>query len=304
MSRLNRLSLIALFLCFSCAVFAQYNVGIRAGTGQGKFRGPTEQFEEFGYSGGFHFGINFQWNFSDVIGLRSEILYNQVGSSYQLNSPEGYYIFDPENDNLANITIRDSSVINLKHSNAYLQLPQTVHFKLGKKVELFAGGYVGFLINPVATGTQTFGGFSRDKEHSFQQGLSFNYFGDDQFTFQEFFGVSNILIRANGQDVTITGVANSFSYQGFGITEEQFENGAVGVKDGRFLSIDYGLIFGGAYYLNRGLYVMGRVEYGMRDITRNVADYSFANVNQDQTPIFNNDSDKNFGIYLSVGFKF
>ena len=49
---------------------------------------------------------------------------------------------------------------------------------------------------------------------------------------------------------------------------------------------------------------MGRAEWGVRDITRNIADYSFAQVNDNGLPVFNNDVDKNFGIYLSIGFMF
>lgn len=272
-----------------------YNIGIRAGLGQSKFSGPTEPGETFGLSGGFHFGLSFQWNFNDLIGLRSEVLYNQMGSSYDFNAPDGYYVFVPE-DRLTNIIIRDTSSITLDHSNAYIQFPQTVHLRINDKFELFAGGYIGFLVSPVATGNILFGGPGAKQEHSFRQGLNFEYFGDDAETkFGTFFGNNSgtpILIRADGRDVTLRGVENSYDFMAFNIDES------------RFFSIDYGLIGGLSYYLNRGLYLMGRVEYGMRDITRNTADYSFVRVNDNETPIFNNDNDKNLGFYLSIGFKF
>ena len=296
MSRVFRLILI--FLVFQAAsnVYGQgYNIGIRAGLGQNKFVGPLEsEFgESYSLSGGFHFGLSFQWNFNDFIGIRSEVLYNQMGSSYELNTPNGFYIFPPE-DGSANIILRDTSLINLNHSNAYMQFPQTVHLRLTDKIELFAGGYVGFLVSPVATGTLIFGGESASQEHSFRQGLNFNYFSDDADTRFDIFGArsQDLLIRANGQDVTLRGIENSYDFN-------QFE-----LDEGRFISIDLGLVGGVSYYLNRGLYLMGRVEYGVRDITRNSADYSFARVNDNETPIFNNDSDKNLGIYLSIGFKF
>ena len=293
---MKRLFLFLSFLFISHIVTGQgYNIGIRAGLNQSWFSGPTEPGESFGLSGGFHFGLGFQWNFNDVIGFRSEVVYNQKGSSYDFDAPDGYYVFVPE-DGLSNIILRDTSTITLTHSNAYIQLPQTVHFRINDDFEIFAGGYIGFLISPVATGNILFGGPGAKQEHSFRQGLNFEYFSDDADTrFGSFFGNNSgtpILIRANGRDVTLRGVENSYDFMAFDI------------DDSRFFSIDLGLTTGFAYYFNRGLYVMGRLEYGVKDITRNTADPSFARVNDNETPIFNNDRDLNVGAYLSIGFKF
>ena len=299
MARAFRIIILFVGIVSSVQLLGQgFNIGIRAGLGQNKFSGSVEQDfgESYSLSGGFHFGLSFQWNFNDVIGWRSEILYNQMGSSYSLESPEGYYVFrpDPFQDRSSNIIIRDTTSINLTHSNAYLQFPQTFHFKLGSKLELFGGGYIGFLLSPVATGSLLFGGPGVTQEHSFEQGLNFNYFNDDARTKTDPFAPQgrSILIRADGYDVTLRGIENSFDFQ-------QFE-----MDESRFFSTDFGLVFGASYYLNRGLFIMGRVDYGIKDITRNTADYSFARVNNDESPIFNNDSDKNLGFYLSIGFKF
>lgn len=287
-----------LLFCITSSLSSQgYNIGIRAGIGQSKFNGALEEGENFGFAGGFHFGINFQWNFNDFIGVRSEVLYNQTGSSYTLDTEQGYYLFEPAGENDGNILIRDESLITLDHSNAYIQLPQTIHVSIvPDKLEIFGGGYIGFLVSPVATGNILFGGESAEKEHSFRQGLNFNYFSDDaDKRFDTFNGPSpfnNILIRANGVDVDLREFENSYDLFGFNIEES------------RFLSIDYGLIAGASYYLNRGLYIMGRVEYGLRDITRNTVDYSFTEVNDNQTPVFKEDVDRNFGVYLSLGFRF
>lgn len=287
-----RYNLIAVLVLISLGIQAQgYNVGIRAGLGQNRFIGPTEPGETFSLSGGFHFGVSFQWNFTDFLGVRSELLYNQTGSGYDLNTNQGFYVFEPE-DGVGNIIIRDESEITLDHSNAYIQLPQTIHLRIGKKFELLAGGYVSFLISPVATGNIRFGG--EDLEHSFRQGLNFEYFNDDADQQFDFFSTTGnpILIRADGRNVTLRGIENSFDFNNFDIDES------------RFLSVDYGFIVGGSYYLNRGLFLSGRAEWGVRDITRNIADYSFSQVNNNGLPVFTNDDDKNFGLYLSIGFLF
>ena len=261
--------------------------------GQSRFLGPTEPGETFSLSGGFHFGVSFQWNFNDLIGIRSEILYNQTGSNYDLNTNQGFYVFEPE-DGIGTIIIRDQSRITLDHSNAYIQFPQTLHVKLGRKFEVLAGGYISFLISPIATGNILFGGDAGEQEHSFRQGLNFEYFNDDADQQFDFFSSTGtpILIRADGRNVTLRGIENSFDFNNFNI------------DDSRFLSVDYGLIVGGVYYLNRGLFLMGRAEWGVRDITRNIADYSFVQVNDNGLPVFTNDVDKNFGLFLSIGFIF
>ena len=61
-----------------------YDIGIRAGLNFSQFSGPTESDvnESYSISSGFHFGINFQWNFNRFFGLKSEIIYSQSGTKY------------------------------------------------------------------------------------------------------------------------------------------------------------------------------------------------------------------------------
>ena len=97
-------------------------------------------------------------------------------------------------------------------SNAYIQFPQTLHLKINDKFEIFAGGYIGLLINPVATGTLTFGGEGFSQDHSFRQGLNFNYYSDDD-PFSGFGArPSLILIRVLQQNVDIPNIVDSFDF--------------------------------------------------------------------------------------------
>lgn len=291
MIRTGVFSIILLIFCAVDDVDAQaFNLGIRAGLAQSTFTGPTEMGidEKFGYSGGFHFGINFQLNFTDVLGWKTEIMYSQVGAKYTMNAEEGAYVFNDPSHGISNLVFKDESRVVLNHSNAYINFPQTINLKLTPKWEVFGGAYIAFLLSPVATGTISFGGDNLDTEHSFVQGLNFNYFSDPNL----FDRPSQILIRVNGDDVDLTSPQDSRSFWGNNIQES------------RFMSIDYGLIGGVSYYLNRGLYIMGRLEHGLRDVTRDIADYSFANVNSDGSLIFRPDNDYNVSIQLSVGFKF
>ncbi len=282
---------VVVFLLFASVYsFSQgYNIGIRAGLSQSQFLGPKEvnAIEDYDLNGGFHFGINFQWNFNDIIGLRSEILYNQTGSKYQFFSDDGYYLFDLVNS--PRFVFRDTTKITLEHSNAYLSFPQTFHLRVNDKLEIHVGGYFNLLLNPVATGILNFGGETNLQEHSFRQGLDFDYNSDRAGEFNGF--ASPLLIRVNGEDVDLPGIVGAYYHHDF-------------IVDERFAGIDYGLIGGVAYYLNRGLYLMLRAEYGLKDITRDTGDVSFQEINENGNFVYNRDFDRNFGIHLSVGFKF
>ena len=126
--------LLTLFFCLLLSsLFSQgYNIGIRAGIGQTKFLGPSEvnATENYSLSGGFHFGINFQWNFSEVIGIRSEIVYNQSGSKYTFESDDAYYLYRRLVTNTFALDLspreewpflRDYSKISLTHRKSYLK---------------------------------------------------------------------------------------------------------------------------------------------------------------------------------------
>ncbi len=291
MIRSGLLLLFVMSLAFGNPLKGQsFNFGIRAGLAQSKFTGPVEEgvLEEFGFSGGFHFGINFQVNITEVLGWRTEVMYTQMGSSYRMKADNGYYIFNDVRNNIQNLVFRSESEVNLDHSNAYVQFPQTLNLRLTKKIELLGGAYIGFLISPVATGTFSFGGGDLDLEHSFVQGLDFNYYTDPpRLTIPD-----RILIRVDGADVDLLRTVDSRTF---------WQNN---IEQSRFKSIDYGLIVGASYYLNRGLYLMGRMEYGMSDVTRNSADYSFSTLGENGALIFNNDIDRNLSFQLSLGFKF
>ncbi len=278
------------WMILSLNVSAQdWNLGIRAGISQSKFNGPLIETEQYGLSGGFHFGVNFQWNFNELIAVRSEIIYTQNGSSYNIRDENGFYVFNRQTN--PRYILRDSIDMNLKHSNAYIQFPQTFHVRIGQKLELFGGGYIGLMLSPTATGTIIFGGQRSEQDHAFRQGLNFNYNSDLAGQQNTNFSSSTIEIIVDGVDINLPGLVGAYY-----LYETKDAN--------RFYNIDYGLIGGVSYYLNRGLYLMGRVEYGLRDITNRAADVSYTDINPNGTLIFDDHNDRNLSFNLSLGFRF
>ena len=163
---------------------------------------------------------------------------------------------------------------------------------MSNKLELFGGGYVGFLLNPLATGTINFGaGDLFEFPHIFEQGLEFDYNSDRAAEYNRF--VNPRLLIVNGNDVDIPGTIGAYY---FFESDSEYQQ--------KYKSLDYGVIGGFSYYLNRGFYASFRVEYGLQDITRTAGDVSFQELNPDKSFVFNDDFDRNMGYYLSLGFKF
>ena len=296
------------FTFFTLQLVAQdFNIGVRAGLNYSKFQGPSEEGvnESFNISSGFHFGINFQWNFSSFFGVRGEVLYSQIGSGYTYDD-EGFYIFDFVNTSATErFVVRDRSNLQLDISNAHIMFPITGHITLSDKFEIYGGAYFSTLVSPVGIGEWTFGRPGENApDHTFRQTLDYRYNSD----WAGPLGVNNrgglILIIVNEQDVDLARLPGAY------FLLEPNENGSFADFDSlrpetrRFKGIDYGFIGGLSYYINRGLYIGARLEYGMQDITNTEVDYSIKNVQDDGSLIFNDDFDRNVNIAISMGFRF
>ena len=125
-----------LFICLAIAVplTAQHKVGVRAGLNYSNFKGDTETGETYGLSNGFHFGINYTYEFTDVFGLRGELLYIQRGTKQDFLSDDVYNIIKPLNS----AQFVEIGTVDMKSeiSIAYLSIPITGHFQLHRKFEV------------------------------------------------------------------------------------------------------------------------------------------------------------------------
>jgi hypothetical protein len=287
-----------------------YDIGIRAGLNFSQFSGPTESDvnESYSISSGFHFGINFQWNFNRFFGLKSEIIYSQSGTKYEYDDL-GYYIFDFVNTvDVERFVVRDRSHLTLDISNAHISFPITGHITISPKFEVFGGGYLNLLISPVGIGEWTFGVPGENApDHTFRQTLDYNYNSD----WAGPIGINRIgqpiLIIVNNQDVDLPSLPGAYYLLPpndvvFDINNDR--NNILEPATKRFKGIDYGLVGGVSYYINQGLYISARLEYGLADITNQAADYSIKDVNEDGSLIFNDDFDRNVNIGISLGFRF
>lgn len=286
---------ILLIFCVSGLYSQQYKIGVRAGVNYTKFSGPLETAinEEFKLSGGFHFGFNFTYFVVKDVGIRLELLYTQNGTKNNM-SGESYALIKIPG---TSITFKEEGTRNqnLEISNAYISLPLSIQVQLNKKFELFGGFYTNFLIGPTAGGKMEFNSKMNPEDEDgifYTQSLLYDYNSD--FLGRSKDAIIDPIVTLDGTDVTIPGAIGAYYFEdGEGEPDEIFIN-----------KLDLGFFGGLNYYVNRGLYLGGRVTYGIRDITNSRFDYSLEKLDDNNEFIQRNDMDRLIGFEISMGFRF
>lgn len=277
--------------------------GIRAGLNYNRFSGPLEQglSEKFQYSNGFHFGVNYLYKLTDVFSVSGEVGYSQGGTQHQVFG-DGYYkipITSPTDFVNFNAFSYEKGYMeyNIKVSNAYIQIPISLHIKPNTKIpvlrnlELTGGAYLGFLIGPRGNGTLYFD--QNNDRVRLKQTLIHNYNSD----------------RAKGMNVN--GGPGPGVFLGEQIVLLAKETGAYynyleSEMNGRlYRAFDLGLTGGLNYYFNKGFYLGCRYELGLLDVNNNKMDMLKGSYDEENLQMIpSNHFDRNTGIQISLGFRF
>ncbi len=266
--------------------------GFRAGLSFAKLDGPSEigttgnELEQNKMSTGFHIGLTLNFKFTDIMGLRTELLYSQRGTDYEYNGPS-YYVLEP--NTLSTLTLMGNRRQSLNVSNAYLDVPLLVYYKLGH-FEVSAGLNTGLLLSSTAGGSIEFEGPSPNTQNPvapFEVNLNHNYKGDEVGEAS----TVNKVISVDGIPYDVPEFLGAYY---------DFET-----KDGGYYkTLDFGLNFGLAYYLNDGLFISGKYILGLSDVTNNFYDISRKELNSNGTFIPRTDNDKSSSMQFSIGFNF
>jgi len=229
-------------------------------------------------------------------------LYNQNGTKYSYQG-DGWYYFRDDASVIGTQVVRDRTNLNLDISTGGVSLPISLHLTTLQKFEIYGGAYVNFIFSSIGTGKWIFGPEEDLADHSFEQGQFHNYRTDESGVASSGFGISrSIGVRANGEEINIQQTVGA--YYLFNVVRSEASIGPNVLQGKRIRSLDYGFLGGVSYYLNRGLYLSLRAELGMRDMTNNNVDYSYAEINDDGSFIFSDDFDRTVNFALSLGFKF
>lgn len=289
---IKKIILASTFSLFATIMMAQsFNIGVRAGLNYSTFRGPVEADinEDYGMSSGFHFGLNYAQNFSDLFSVRLEVLYVQNGAkkSFGGEGTESFYKIPIPNGE--DVIERGRLDYDLDISNAYISFPVTAHLNITDKIEVSAGAYISMLVGPTATGLQTFVSTENDSLIQFRQSLDFNYNAD---------------VAGGGQAI---GRSPGIKVNGVVVYLPKFAGAYYQFNEKRANAInflDYGLILGLSYNINRGFYIGLRADIGLADITSNDTDISRSELTENSTYVYRQDKDTHFGIQTSFGFRF
>lgn len=293
---------ITLFSCmlFAATLSAQFRGGVKTGLNFSTLKGTPETdangaaLESVKNFTGFHIGPTFSYGFTDQAGIRGELLYSKKGAKYTYTGP-GSRTFVLEN-NLGKVATTGTSTVQVAVTHVGLDIPVTAYYRLGD-FEISGGVYGSLILQKVGDGALQ---YSWDKQTgtiggSFESFLDYNFNKDELGeskgeTFQE------VIIQ---QDPDGFNKRISKLPQTFGAYYDYPED-----RGNLYKSFDYGVIGGLTYYLSRSLFIGGRVQYGLADLTNNNADFGFQNLNQSSTAATRNDKDYNFTIQASVGFSF
>lgn len=262
----------------------------KAGLNISKFSGPFEmdsnnkELEKFSVATGFHLAGGVNVRFTDLFGMRAELMYSQKGVEYTFDG-DSYWIFYPTEETQIYSTGTRSRVLSI--TNTYFDLPVIGYIRYGR-FEFSAGASIGTLISSRGQGEviysgQTVGGETVDP---FTIALDFNYFKDKAQRLDV--GESeNRLIQGKSVDIPKNVGAN---YAVFGPEEKLFN------------ALDLGLIAGASFFLNDGLYIGFRINYGLSDVTNEDKDISYVSLDENRNFIPRNDFDRNVSMQISVGF--
>lgn len=291
---MTRSIVLAFFLAmgFTSVQAQEVSAAFKAGLNFSRLAGPFEtnesgmELEKSSFSTGFHIAGGINVRFTDLFGMRAELMYSQKGADYTFDG-DSYWIFYPTEESTIHSTGNRSTVLTI--TNSYLDLPVIGYIRSGR-VEVSAGASIGVLVasrgqGEVVYSGQTVGGEEVDP---FTVALDFNYSKDGRQVL-DIGETESRLIEGKSVDIPKNVGAN---YAVFGPEENLFN------------ALDIGLVAGAAFFLNDGLYVGLRVNYGLSDVTDEKKDISKVSLDENREFVFRDDFDRNVSLQASVGFSF
>lgn len=294
-----RTLLLILAICtlpLSANLFAQeFSGGFRAGLNFISFDGDREMsadgsvtYEEFTRTTGFHVGATFALAFTDLVGVKADLMYSQKGGErrYQ-DTPSFFYLYagQADSEGVINLATLNSEVDVV---NSYIDIPVVGYYRIGI-FELEAGASMGFMVNSQASGGKT---YTNTRFGSPDNQIVFNvdgsYFSDEA-------GGAGVL----GFSTTPLPGTTVFPPE---VISAYYNNSS---DDPLYRRFDFGLVGGINIFLNNGLFLGGRYQHGLTDLTRPDNDLRLVKeVLGDGREFNTDDKDYSRSFQASIGFRF
>jgi len=276
---------ILMLFCFCTSTALQGQIlsyGFKTGLSWSSYLGDNTQFESFDNRLGFHLGVIVKYKVTDIFGVSAELLYSQKGMSYQYDGNSFFLVQRPTGSEVLLEGIRKMDVTV---ANDFLDVPVNAYVRAGP-FEFSAGLNIGILVGSSAGGQFDFTG-TRPPTELLDFNLDHRYFGQEP---GEAVGPNFVTALLGGEQIAVALQHGAYF---------EYEK-----KDGnRYRGIDLGLNAGISFYLNDGLFLGLRANYGLIDATREQMDIRYDQFSGNY-PSFQNDKDRTFALQLSLGFAF
>lgn len=275
--------LLVICSCSSTGLFAQtLSYGFKTGLSLASYLGDNTPSESFENRLGFHLGVIVKYKITDIFGVTGEFLYSQKGMSYQY---DGSSFFEVQRPTGSKVLLEGTRVMDVTVANDFLDFPINAYVRAGA-FEFTAGFNVGILVGSSAGGQFDFTG-TRPPTELLDFNIDHRYFSQDP---GESVGPNFVTALLGGEQIAV-----ALQHGAYFEYEE---------KDGnRYRGIDLGLNAGISFYLNDGLFLGLRANYGLIDATREQMDIRYDQFTGN-FPAFQNDKDRTFALQMSLGFAF
>jgi hypothetical protein len=280
-------SVLVLLLLATPGFAQEFSGGFKAGLNFSNIDGPAEmsngrEVETFSTTTGFHIGATFALAFTDLVGVKADLMYSQKGTEISYEGPSYLRLYTVNGDAS---TVFGSQRSQLDITNSYIDIPLMAYFKIGRRIELEGGVSAGFLVSSLGNGGATYSGL--DGLNDITVRLEYNFLSDEART-------AGIVELAETPFLP----AGVLSPEAIGAYYNRDSD------ENYFSRLDFGLVGGLLIFINEGLYIGGRVNYGLSDVSRTEGDRALSELDGQNQPPFREDTDHNLSLQTSVGFRF
>ena len=287
--------IIATFICSICLIVSvlaqEFGYGFKVGLSQNSLQ--TEQLrdgETYDTNTGFHVGAMISYKATELMGVRAELLFAQKGGRIRFEGEDLLPIDNVDTDRFYMIG-ENSKTLNL--ALAYVEVPLVFYVRPIEWFEFHAGGYASFLGAATAVGQLTstdarFINSSSNSRYDYNYNLTHDYRKDEPR--QATYTSGQVIAEGLGR-YPVPDDAGAY----FHLTEDY---------GNLYNAVDLGLVGGVSFYINKGLFVGLRADYGLTDVTNSEADRVPVLTGSTVELPTRDDEDKNLSLQLSIGFNF
>ncbi|NND30939.1 MAG: PorT family protein [Saprospiraceae bacterium] len=279
--RLACLTILAILIWAPVEGQGRLSYGFKAGLNSSTFSGPLEEEESYGGSTGFHIGIIFKYPLTDLFGLKGEFVYNQRGGEYTYNGPSFFFVQRETNP----ILVSGTRNMNINVSNNYLDFPLLAYGRFGR-FELSTGINISLLVGSFGGGQLKFTGVN-PQISEFTFNLDQHYISDKA---GEATPIGGIDIKIANETIRLPSQIGGYY---------EFPE----IDGNKYNFLDLSWLAGVSFYINEGLYLGLRGNFGLVDATKKSLDVTYKTFSNN-VPMLQNDVDKQITYQLSLGFSF